>query len=57
MNEFSLKEIYDVVLKANYPMDINATLFDEGDVIIKFDKLQLANCLGSRFCNRLSDGA
>ena len=43
MNEFSLKEIYDVVLKANYPMDINGTSFDEGDVIIKFDKLQLAN--------------
>ena len=37
MNEFSLKEIYDVVLKANYPMSINGTSFDEGDVIIKFD--------------------
>ena len=41
MSEFSLKEIYDVVLKANYPMDINGISFDEGDVIIIFDKLQI----------------
>ena len=43
MSEFSLKEIYDVVLKATYPMEINGTHFDIGDIIIKFDKLQLAN--------------
>ena len=43
MSEFSLKEIYDVVLKATYPMEINGIHFDIGDIIIKFDKLQLAN--------------
>lgn len=42
-NQFSLKELYDVVLKATYPMDINGIHFDEGDVITKFDRLQLAN--------------
>lgn len=42
-NQFSLKELYDVVLKATYSMDINGVHFDEGDIITKFDRIQLAN--------------
>lgn len=42
-NQFSLKELYDVVLKATYSMDINGVHFDEGDIITKFDRLQLSN--------------
>ena len=42
-NAFGLKELYDVVLKATYSMDINGIHFEEGDIITKFDSLQLAN--------------
>ena len=54
--QFSLKELYDVVLKATYPMDINGIHFDEGDIITKFDRLQLANFSEIRSFSAASGG-
>ena len=42
-NEFSLKELYDVRLKATYPIEIGNCKFAPGETIAFFDKLTLAN--------------
>lgn len=42
-NEFSFKELYDVVLKATYPIEINGKEVQIGEVIAFFDKIQIAN--------------
>lgn len=41
--QFSLKELYQVSLKANYELEINGQKFYPGDVITTFDHIQLAN--------------
>lgn len=43
MNEFGLKELYDVSLKTTYPMEINGRKFAVGETIAAFDKIQIAN--------------
>ena len=42
-NEFGLKELYDLTLKATYPIDIAGRRFETGEVIARFDKIQIAN--------------
>lgn len=42
-NEFSLKELYDVRIKATYPIEIGNYRFEEGETIAFFDELTLAN--------------
>ena len=42
-NEFGLKELYDLTLKATYPIDIAGRKFEAGEVIARFDKIQIAN--------------
>ena len=42
-NEFGLKELYDLTLKATYPIDIAGRRFEIGEVIARFDKIQIAN--------------
>ena len=42
-NEFSLKELYDVRLKATYPIEIGNHKFVPGETIAFFDELTLAN--------------
>ena len=42
-NEFGLKEIYDLTLKATYPIEMAGRKFEPGEVIARFDKIQLAN--------------
>ena len=42
-NEFGLKELYDVTLKATYPIEMAGRIFEPGEVIARFDKIQLAN--------------
>ena len=42
-NEFGLKELYDLTLKATYPIEIAGRIFEPGEVIARFDKIQLAN--------------
>ena len=43
MNEFSLKELYDVKIKATYPMKIKGEEFEVGETLVEFDKLLIAN--------------
>lgn len=43
MNEFGLKEIYDLKLKTTYPIEANGVIIEEGETIALFDKIQLAN--------------
>lgn len=43
MNEFGLKELYDVSLKATYPIEVNGRKIEVGETVAAFDKIQLAN--------------
>ena len=42
-NEFGLKELTELTLKATYPIEMNGRIFEPGEVIARFDKIQLAN--------------
>ena len=42
-NEFGLKELYDLTLKATYPIEMDGRKFEVGEVIARFDKIQIAN--------------
>lgn len=39
--EFSFKELYDVVLKATYDIEIDSRVYEKGEVIAAFDKITL----------------
>jgi hypothetical protein len=38
-NEFGLKELTDLVLKATYPIEMEGRTFEAGEVIARFDKI------------------
>ena len=42
-NEFGLKELSDITLKATYPIEMEGRVFEAGEVIARFDKIQIAN--------------
>lgn len=42
-NEFGLKELTDLTLKATYPIEMTGRKFEPGEVIARFDKIQIAN--------------
>ena len=42
-NEFSLKELYSVALKATYPIEIGDRYIEEGETIAYFDSIQISN--------------
>ena len=42
-NEFGLKELYDLTLKATFPIEMDGREFETGEVIARFDKIQIAN--------------
>ena len=42
-NEFGLKELTDTTLKATYPIEMAGRKFEPGEVIARFDKIQIAN--------------
>ena len=42
-SEFGLKELYDLTLKTTYPIEMEGRVFETGEVIARFDKIQLAN--------------
>ena len=42
-NEFGLKELTDLTLKATYPIEMDGRKFEAGEVIARFDKIQIAN--------------
>ena len=43
MEQFSMKELYDVSLKSTYPMRVGNRTIEPGEKIAVFDKIQLAN--------------
>lgn len=43
MNDFSFKELYDVVLKTTYNIEVGEKKFDIGETVAVFDKIQIAN--------------
>lgn len=43
MNEFGFKDLYDVVLKSTYPIEIGGRTIDVGEVVAVFDKIQIGN--------------
>lgn len=40
---FSFKELYNVVIKATYPIEMQGRVIEPGEVICVFDKIQIAN--------------
>lgn len=42
-SEFGLKELTDLTLKATYPIEMAGRVFEPGEVIARFDKIQIAN--------------
>ena len=42
-SEFGLKELYDLTLKTTYPIEMEGYVFEAGEVIARFDKIQIAN--------------
>ena len=43
MDNFGLKELYDVVLKTTYPIEVGNRKIEIGEIVASFDKIQLAN--------------
>ena len=43
MSEFGLKELTELTLKATYPIEMCGKTFEPGEVIARFDKIQIAN--------------
>ena len=41
--EFGLSELYEVVIKATYPIEISGRTLQPGETIAAFDKIQIAN--------------
>jgi hypothetical protein len=39
LNEFGIKELYDVSLKATYPIEIGGRQIEEGETICFFDNI------------------
>lgn len=42
-NEFSLRELYSVKIKPTQPIDINGYIFQPDQILMDFDKIQIAN--------------
>lgn len=42
MDDYGIKELYDVVLKTTYNIEIKEKIFEEGEIILRLDKIQLA---------------
>ena len=43
MTEFGLKELYEVVIKTTYPIEVSGKTLETGEVVASFDKIQIAN--------------
>ena len=42
-SEFGLKELYELTLKTTYPIELDGRVFEPGEVIARFDKIQISN--------------
>jgi len=43
MTEFGLKELYEVIIRATYPIEVSGKTLEPGEIIGAFDKIQIAN--------------
>lgn len=43
MTEFGLKELYQVIIRATYPIEVSGKVMAPGEAIAVFDKIQIAN--------------
>ena len=43
MAEFGLKELYQVIIRATYPIEVSGKVLAPGEAIAVFDKIQIAN--------------
>lgn len=42
LQELGLRELYEVTIKATYPMEVNGRSIEEGETVVAFDKIQMA---------------
>jgi hypothetical protein len=42
-NELGFKELYEVALKATYPIEVGGRKIEAGETVAFFDKIQIAN--------------
>ena len=43
INEINFKELYEVSLKATYPIEVGGNIIEPGEIVAFFDKIQIAN--------------
>lgn len=43
MTQFGLKELYEVIIRATYPIEVSGKTLEPGEIIAAFDKIQIAN--------------
>lgn len=43
INELNFKELYQVSLKATYPIEVGGKIIEPGETVASFDKIQIAN--------------
>lgn len=43
MTEFGLKELYQVIIRATYPIEVSGKTLEPGEIIAAFDKIQIGN--------------
>ena len=48
MKNFSFKELEQCYLKATYPIEIGKKTIEKGEVVAKFDKIQIAMYFGKQ---------
>lgn len=54
--EFGLKELYEVAIRATYPIEVGNRTIEAGEVVAAFDKVQLANFTEIKTTARASGG-
>ena len=42
-NELGMKELYEVILKTTLPIEVNGRIFEAGETVARFDKIQLGS--------------
>ena len=48
LQELGLRELYEVTIKATYPMEIKGRSIEEGETVVAFDKIQMATLTEDR---------
>lgn len=56
MNDYGIKELYSVALKATFNIEIGGKTYEPGEVILRFDKLQVAHISEDRTSRSATGG-